>query len=101
MATIKNLIQTETDGSISFGDYELPAKKKLADFEHQGDIYKVKTVEGPKDAQITVEGESGTYYNVYLNNVERASQKTNLGGKLSFSVELANAGAVNVRIEKA
>ena len=58
-------------------------------------------VEGPKDAQITVEGESGTYYNVYLNNVERASQKTNLGGKLSFSVELANAGAVNVRIEKA
>ena len=43
MATIKNLIQTETDGSISFGDYELPAKKKLADFEHQGDIYKVKT----------------------------------------------------------
>lgn len=137
MATIKNLIQTETDGSISFGDYELPAKKKLADFEHQGDIYKVKTyseitrlernemfvyesvpgtavshlryldngmefiVEGPKDAQITVEGESGTYYNVYLNNVERASQKTNLGGKLSFSVELANAGAVHVRIEKA
>ena len=137
MATIKNLIQTETDGSISFGDYELPAKKKLAAFEHQGDIYKVKTyseitrlernemfvyesvpgtavshlryldngmeftVEGPKDAQITVEGESGTYYNVYLNNVERASQKTNLGGKLSFSVELANAGAVNVRIEKA
>ena len=127
MATIKNLIQTETDGSISFGDYELPAKKKLADFEHQGDIYKVKTyseitrlernemfvyesVPGTavshlryldNGMEITVEGESGTYYNVYLNNVERASQKTNLGGKLSFSVELANAGAVNVRIEKA
>ena len=43
MAAIKNLIQTEADGSISFGDYELPAKKKLADFEYKGDLYKVKT----------------------------------------------------------
>ena len=91
MATISELIRSEADGTISFGDYTLGAKAKLDNFEHQGDIYKVKTfseitklerngmfvyesvpgtavmnlnatdtgltfqVEGPEDAQITVE----------------------------------------------
>ena len=43
MAVVKELIRTEGNGSISFGDFELPAKSKLSDFEHQGDMYKVKT----------------------------------------------------------
>lgn len=137
MAVIRNLIQTEADGSISFGDYELPAKKKLSDYEHGGNLYKVKTyagitrlernemfvyesvpgtavshlhytdkgmefsVEGPKDAQITVEGESGAFYNVYINDEAHDPQKASLGGKISFSVELANFEKVAVRIEKA
>ena len=37
------LIRSEADGSISFGDYKLSAKAKLDNFEHQGDLYKVKT----------------------------------------------------------
>lgn len=43
MAAIKELIRTETDGTLSFGDYELKQKTKLSDFNHQGDLYKVKT----------------------------------------------------------
>jgi hypothetical protein len=43
MAAIKELIRTEADGSLSFGDYELDKKTKLADFNHQGNLYKVKT----------------------------------------------------------
>lgn len=43
MAVVKELIRTEGNGSISFGNFELPAKSKLSDFEHQGDMYKVKT----------------------------------------------------------
>ena len=43
MSAIKELLRAETDGSLSFGDYELPQKTKLSDFEHEGDIYKVKT----------------------------------------------------------
>lgn len=43
MATISELIRSEADGTISFGDYTLGAKAKLDNFEHQGDIYKVKT----------------------------------------------------------
>lgn len=43
MAAVKELIRVEADGSISFGDYELASKTKLQDFNHKGDLYKVKT----------------------------------------------------------
>ncbi len=39
----EQLIRTEADGSISFGDYTLNEKSKLEDFPHSGDLYKVKT----------------------------------------------------------
>lgn len=43
MAVIEELICTMEDGSISFGNYRLSAKAKLDNFEHNGDLYKVKT----------------------------------------------------------
>ena len=43
MAVVEQLIRAEADGSISFGNYKLPEKKKLENFEHNGDILKVKT----------------------------------------------------------
>lgn len=43
MAVINELIRAEQDGSISFGNYELDTKSKRSDFEHNGDMYKVKT----------------------------------------------------------
>ena len=43
MAVVKELIRTEENGGISFGNYELPAKSKVSDFPYQGDVYKVKT----------------------------------------------------------
>lgn len=43
MAVIEELIRTENDGTISFGDYTLQTKTKKADFEHDGDLYKIKT----------------------------------------------------------
>ena len=46
MAAVKELLRSEADGGISFGDYELAAKTKLKDFNHQGDLYKVKTFRG-------------------------------------------------------
>ena len=57
-------------------------------------------VEGPKDAQITVELEEDTSYKVIIDGVEAGEMKTNLGGKLSFSVELEQAEQVSVKIEK-
>ena len=43
MPVIEELIRTEADGSISFGNYKLEKKSKLENFEHNGDLYKVKT----------------------------------------------------------
>ena len=43
MPVVEELIRTEQDGTISFGNYKLGQKSKKSDFEYQGDIYKVKT----------------------------------------------------------
>ena len=43
MAVVKELIRTEENGNISFGNYSLDVKSKAEDFEHDGDLYKVKT----------------------------------------------------------
>lgn len=135
MAVISELIRSEADGTISFGDYSLSTKAKLDNFEHQGDIYKVKTckeitklerngmfvyesvpgtavanlkatdtgvaflVEGPEDAQITVELEDEAEYDIAIDGVDAGKMKTNLGGKLSVSVELGEH-PVEVRIQK-
>ena len=136
MAAVKELIRTEENNTLSFGDYELDQKAKLSDYPFDGDMYKVKTykditklerngmfvyesvpgtavsslsqddtgmsfcVEGPEDAQITVEMEADTEYEIFLNGSSTGKVKTNLGGKLSFNAELENADIVAVKIEK-
>ena len=43
MATVKELLRAENDGTLSFGDYTLAPKTKKDGFEFKGDLYKVKT----------------------------------------------------------
>lgn len=43
MAVVEELLRTEENGAISFGNYKLEAKAKVEDYEHGGDLYKVKT----------------------------------------------------------
>ena len=43
MAVVEELLRSESNGNISFGNHELAAKAKLEDYEHAGDLYKVKT----------------------------------------------------------
>ena len=135
MAAISELIRTEADGTISFGDYTLGAKAKLDNYEFHGDMYKVKTfkeitklernglfvyesvpgtavfslkqdgssmsfeVEGPEDAQITVELEDESEYDITIDGADAGKMKTNLGGKLSLSVELGDH-PVDVKVTK-
>lgn len=123
MAVIEELIRKESDGTISFGNYKLEVKSKVSDFEHEGDLYKVKTydkitklerngmfvyesmpgtsvfhleqrdneisfqVEGRDTAQITLELEAEKDYEIFKNETYLGKMKTNLGGKLIFSVE--------------
>lgn len=43
MAVVEELIRKEANGSISFGNHKLGTKEKADNFEHDGDLYKVKT----------------------------------------------------------
>ena len=58
------------------------------------------SVDGAADAQITLELEAESEYKVHVNDVYVGKMTTNLGGKLSISVELENAEKVDVVIEK-
>lgn len=136
MAVVEELLRTEADGALSFGNHKLDAKAKVEDFEHAGDLFKVKTyksitklekngmfayesvpgtsvthfveeengvdfrVEGDEDAQIIVGLEDNTEYSVFIDGADIGRMKTNLGGKLNISIELAGAGEVAVKIVK-
>lgn len=43
MAVIEELIRLEENGTLSFGNYLMDTKKKVLDFEVNGNFYKVKT----------------------------------------------------------
>ena len=57
-------------------------------------------VEGAEDAQITLELEAESEYEITINNETAGTMSTNLGGKLSMSVELADNAAVSIKVEK-
>ncbi len=58
------------------------------------------SVEGAQDAQITVEMEAETVYEIEIDGESTGTMKTNLGGKLSLSVELEAGKNVSVKIAK-
>ena len=43
MAIVEQLLRSENDGTISFGNHKLAQKAKVEDYKHAGDLYKVKT----------------------------------------------------------
>lgn len=43
MAVVEELLRSEADGAISFGNHKLAKKAKVEDYEHGGDLLKVKT----------------------------------------------------------
>lgn len=43
MAAVEELIRSESDGTVSFGNHKLEKKAKVEDFAHAGDLMKVKT----------------------------------------------------------
>ena len=43
MAVVEELLRSETDGTISFGNHKLAKKAKVEDYQHAGDLLKVKT----------------------------------------------------------
>jgi len=57
-------------------------------------------VEGTEDAQITLELEADEEYEISINGESLGAMSTNLGGKLSLSVELEGNKAASIVVEK-
>ena len=134
MEVVKSLIQSEKDGTLSFGDFSLKEKQKKSDFKHDGDLYKVKSfneitrlerngafvyesvpgtavfnlkvsdkeihfsLTGKGDIQITMELQAEKDYEVIVAGDSLGVMKTNLGGKLTFSVEADETSKKDVKI---
>ena len=64
-----------------------------------GDTSVQCSVEGEKDAQITIQLEDEREYEVYVDGVSVGGMKTNVSGKLVLSVELNPGKATAIRIE--
>lgn len=91
MAVIKELIKSEKDGAISFGDYTLSAKTKKDDFSFDGDIYKIKTF---NEITKLERNEMFVYESVPGSSVSEFKQT---GDVLSFNVEASED--INITLE--
>lgn len=59
----------------------------------------VFSIEGFEDTQITLELESGENYKILVDDVVIGMVKTNMSGKINFSIGLTNSPQ-NIKIEK-
>lgn len=94
--TFKDLTKLERDGLFV---YESEPGTSVNNFAvtTEGVTF---SVSGNDDAMITVGLDEGTEYNVTVAGKEIGKIKSNLAGKLSFSVELAGEGEIEVKIAK-
>ncbi len=93
MPVVDSLICAKSDGSLMFGNYELSEKKKLSDFEHEGDLYKVKTF-----SQITKLEKNGLF--VYESVPGTAVDDFDMQAKeLSFKVEGLEDAQITLGLE--
>ena len=94
MAVVEELLRAESDRMISFGNHKLAAKAKLEDYEHGGNLYKVKTFKEltklEKNGMFAYESEPGTSVNRF--------EETENG--LTFTVEGDEDAQMTVGLEE-
>ena len=77
MAVVVELLRTEADGAISFGNHKLETKAKVEDFEHAGDLLKVKTYKSitklEKNGMFAYESVPGTSVNSFVEKEDGVS----------------------------
>ena len=94
--TFREITKLEKNGMFVYESVPGTAVENLAQSEHGMSFQ----VEGAEDAQITIELQDDTEYKIYMDETNVGKMKTNLGGKLSMSVELKNRDTVNIRVVK-
>ncbi|MCI5883629.1 MAG: endosialidase [Eubacterium sp.] len=103
MSVVEELIRKEDNGSLSFGNYLLDTKTKKADFEYQGDLYKVKTFKEitklEKNGLFVYESVPGSAVTDFKNDGEEISFTVEAAGDLGFTLELEPSQEYKVLLE--
>lgn len=94
--TYKEITKLERNGLFVYESVPGTAVTNFKETEDAVDF----VVEGPEDAQITLELAEDTEYEITIDGASAGTMKTNLGGKLSVSVELEGVEQVAIKIEK-
>ena len=94
--TFKEITKLERNGLFV---YESVPGTAVTGFKQTEDTVEFM-VEGAEDAQITLELAEETEYEISIDGASAGVMKTNLGGKLSVSVELEGTSSVAVKVAK-
>lgn len=85
--TFKEITRLEKNGAVL---YESVPGSAVHDFKASEEVIEF-SVESTDDLEITLGLEAETEYEVFVNDANIGKMKSNLGGKISFGIEL-NAG---------
>jgi hypothetical protein len=96
LKTYKAMTKLEKNGRLLFESVPGTSVHSMSMTEESLDF----EVEGTEDAMITVELEADMEYKVFIEAVQVGKMKTNLSGKISFSVDFAT-GNQKVEVKKA
>lgn len=103
MAIVEELLRAEEDGTLSFGNYTLDTKSKLSDFEHDGDIYKVKTFNEitklERNGVFVYESVPGTAVNNFYESDKEMKFSVEGEDDASITVEAENGAEYKVYVD--
>ena len=103
MAIVAELLRAEADGTLSFGNYTLDTKSKLSDFEHDGDIYKVKTFNEitklERNGVFVYESVPGTAVNNFYESDKEMKFSVEGEDDASITVEAENGSEYKVYVD--
>ena len=94
--TFREITKLERNGMFV---YESVPGTKVTDFT-ANEKELCFTVEGTTDTQVTLELEAETEFKLYIDGTNIVNMKTNLGGKLVFSLPLTVGSSSAVRVVK-
>ena len=94
--TFNEITKLERNGAFVYESVPGTAVNELSISENEVSF----SVEGFEDAQVTLELEPETEYDITVDGVDAGKMKTNLGGKLSLSVEIDSGKLVPVKVSK-
>lgn len=103
MSVVNELLRSEQDGTLSFGNYKLDTKSKLSDFEHAGDTYKVKTFNEitklERNGAFVYESVPGTAVNNFAASAEGVKFSVEGEEDAQITLELEEGASYNIMID--